>query len=103
LPGGAPAVWQRFPDDWREGQPTGVTDLPPPGRYAPVRGFGYLWATNAEVRARLGWALEPETGEAGGYRRFSKGFFLARPTIDRVYLVADDGILYDLVPRPTAE
>ncbi|MCU0492665.1 MAG: hypothetical protein MUD01_13820 [Chloroflexaceae bacterium] len=99
-PGNQPAVWQRFADEWREGQPTGVVDEPPPGRYAPVRGFGYLWATNAEVRAQLGWALAPEQGEAGGYRRFSKGFFLYRPAIDRVYLVTDDRLLWDVARVP---
>jgi hypothetical protein len=91
-------VWQQFPDLWSEGQPTGVVGTPPKGLYAPVRGFGYLWASNPEVRARLGWAIEPENGETGGYRQFSKGFMLYRPTTDRFYLVTEDGIVRD-VPR----
>jgi hypothetical protein len=97
-PGGEGLVWQRFPDLWREGEPTGVVDPPPPGRYAPQRGFGYLWANNAEVRAQLGWALEPEQGEPGGYRRFQRGFLLYRPTADRYFVVSDDGTIRD-VPR----
>jgi hypothetical protein len=50
------------------------------------------------VRARLGWAVEPEQGETGGYRQFSKGFMLYRPATDRFYLFTEDGIVRD-VPR----
>lgn len=89
---GSQSTWQRFDDQWHEGQPTGVTGTPPPGKYAPQRGFGLLWASNAEVRGRLGWALAPEQGETGGYRRFSKGFMLYRPSQDRYYLITDDGV-----------
>lgn len=91
-------VWQQFPDVWSEGQATGVVDGPPKGLYAPVRGFGYLWASNPEVRARLGWAIEPEAGETGGYRQFAKGFMLYRPSTDRLFLFTEDGTARD-VPR----
>lgn len=91
-------TWQRYADDWSEGQPTGVTDPPPAGLYAPDRGFGYLWAHNADVRARLGWATGPEQGETGGYRRFSYGFMLYRPSTDRVFIITDDGMARD-IPR----
>jgi hypothetical protein len=97
-PTGSGLTWQRFPDPWQEGQPTGVTGTPPAGRYAPQRGFGLLWASNAELRARLGWALDPEQGETGGYRRFWHGFLLYRPSADRFFIVLDDGTLYD-APR----
>jgi hypothetical protein len=96
--GGQELAWQRFLDPWREGQPTGVVDLPPAGRYAPQRGFGSLWAGNAQVRAQLGWALAPEQGETGGYRRFQRGFLLYRPAVDQFFVVSDDGLVRD-VPR----
>jgi len=78
----------------------GAEDDPPPaGRYAPHRGFGYLWASNAEVRAQLGWAIAPEQGETGGYRRFQRGFLLYRPAADRFFVVSDDGAIRDLPRR----
>ena len=89
-------AWQQFPDAWSEGQPTGVVDKPPPGLYAPARGFGFLWANNHEVRRRLGWAIEPEAAETGGYRRFANGFMLFRPSTDRLFLVTDDGAIRDV-------
>lgn len=91
-------IWQQFADVWGEGQPTGVVGTPPEGLYAPARGFGYLWATHADVRAQLGWAIEPEAGDTGGYRQFSKGFMLYRPAADRLFLVTEDGMARD-VPR----
>jgi hypothetical protein len=88
--------WQQFPDLWSEGQPTGVVGTPPEGRFAPIHGFGYLWATNRGVQERLGWAVEQEVGETGGYRQFAKGFMLYRPTTDRLYLFTVDGIVRDV-------
>jgi hypothetical protein len=35
---------------------------PPSGRYAPERGFGYLWLSNPDVRNGLGWATNLEQG-----------------------------------------
>jgi hypothetical protein len=99
-PGGAGLVWRRYWDEWREGTPTGVTETPPAGRLAPERGFGYLWATNAEVRAQLGWALAPEQGDTGGYRRFQRGFLLFRAAEERYYVVTDDGVVRDVPRQP---
>jgi len=43
-----------------------VAESPPDGRVEPVSGFGLVWrgevASSAGIRARLGWALEPEAG-----------------------------------------
>jgi hypothetical protein len=37
-------------------------DAPPPSSdvQQPVRGFGYLWVNNADIRTGLGWATAPE-------------------------------------------
>jgi hypothetical protein len=44
-----------------------VGENPPPGLYEPVSGFGLVWRGEVEgidpqVRARIGWATEPEFG-----------------------------------------
>lgn len=54
------ASWSLVIDSYVEGEPVGTSELPPPGRYAPVRGFGKLWRTNPQVRQALGWATTPE-------------------------------------------
>ncbi len=92
-------MWQRFADEWSEGVPTGIAEPPPAGLYAPERGFGYLWGRNADVRARLGWAIEPERGETGGYRRFQRGFLLSHPSTGRVFIVNDGGVAYYVARR----
>jgi hypothetical protein len=50
------------PDMWIEGESLNYPDLPPSGLFAPQRGFGKLWTTDATVRGRLGWATAPEQG-----------------------------------------
>ncbi len=53
-------TWQGFPDSYAEGEPQyfcGAKITPP----SPVRSFSKLWCGNANVKARLGNATEPET------------------------------------------
>ncbi len=56
-----------FADTWTDGEPDAVTETPPTGRYAPVRGFGKLWASEnsgndaTPLRQKVGWATAPET------------------------------------------
>jgi len=62
-------AWQRYDDTWTSEQPeTDPAIVPPEGFRQPIRGFGKLWRNNAEVRERLGWALEPERGFDGAYQ-----------------------------------
>src|SRR5262245_31588966 len=52
-----------YPDTWQEGMAeTDPSIIPPPGKFQPNRGGGYLWRTNAKVRNGLGWGIEPPTG-----------------------------------------
>lgn len=52
-----------FSDNFREGDPeSDPAIIPPDGRYQPVRGFGLVWRSDAEVRDGLGWATAPEFG-----------------------------------------
>ena len=50
-----------LPDQW-DGEPYGSTGSPPPGKVAPVRGFGWIWLQHDEIRQKLGWGLDEEKG-----------------------------------------
>jgi hypothetical protein len=54
--------YEPYDDTYQEGQPSDIEEVPPHGLFAPVRGFGKVWATLPWVRARLGWATGPESG-----------------------------------------
>lgn len=79
-------------DEWDGGE---ICDLgpPPEGRFHPVRGFGYLWCNNESVRARLGWALEPETA----YETVIQWTTMVR--YNHTYLRAVDGNVWHLLPE----
>jgi hypothetical protein len=53
--------WEQYADTWAEGETLSIGDQPPAGRTQPERGFGKVWATQAGVRDKLGWALSAET------------------------------------------
>jgi hypothetical protein len=94
--------WQIYIDSYVEGEPVGTDELPPPGKFSPVRGFGKLWRTVPEVRASLGWGSAPEQAESGAVLQFSgRGGFswmLHRAASNRVYILRADGPAAD-VPR----
>ncbi len=59
-------TWESYIDTWDESQPASDPGIvPPAGRYQPVRGIGKVWRENPNVRARLGWAYEPESAFTG--------------------------------------
>jgi hypothetical protein len=49
----------QFADTWNGAEYT-IDGTPPAGKYAPERGFGYLWTTQPSVRSSLGWGAAPE-------------------------------------------
>ena len=62
--------WIRVFDSFEDGDPErDETIIAPEGRFQPVRGFGQIWRTNDQVRERLGWAIEPESGYDGMLQR----------------------------------
>jgi hypothetical protein len=73
-------VWRSEPDRWREGAAL-PEQAPPPGRFAPQRGFGLLWSTDAALRSALGWATAPEQSERGDLQRFYVNSGVNRMTI----------------------
>lgn len=48
----------------------------PPGRVAPVRGFGWIWGTRPEVYDGLGWGLDEEKGICSLVQPFERGSIL---------------------------
>jgi hypothetical protein len=84
-------TWTMYIDTYVEGEPIGIDELPPPGKFAPVRGFRKLWRTVPEVRNALGWAISPEVADMGTVLQFSqaKGFswMIHRSSADMVYIL----------------
>ncbi len=58
----------RFRDTWQEGETVAIDETPPAGLYAPVRGFGKVWASDQGVRNGLGWATTLEQGYTMQYQ-----------------------------------
>jgi hypothetical protein len=85
-------VWRQFADTWDEDAPTPVpVGTPPPGYYAPVRGFGKIWHSDEAIRLALGWALEPEWNVTGAWQTFEHGQALW--VSDRIiYFMYSDGM-----------
>ena len=87
--------YETHADTWQEGDPVMIPGTPPPGLYAPVRGFGNLYASQPQIRERLGWATEEEDGYtmwvetiAGGSGRYpgiSTYFTLPDSTVVNLY------------------
>jgi photosystem II stability/assembly factor-like uncharacterized protein len=70
-------TWQVFDDTFREGEPESDATLrPPEGRQQPVRGFGKVWRTHPDVRARIGWATAREEGVTAQVQPFANGTML---------------------------
>jgi hypothetical protein len=88
--------YETYEDTWQEGDPIELPGTPPAGLYAPVRGFGKLYAGRPDLRERLGWATTLEGGYTmtvetvpGGSGRY--------PGIG-VYFTLPDGRAIELYP-----
>jgi len=90
----ADGSYETYEDTWHEGDPVEIPGSPPPGLYAPVRGFGNLYASQPDLRERLGWATAPEEGYTmrvetipGGSGRYpATSVYFTLPNSDRVNL-----------------
>jgi len=71
-------TYQRFDDNYVEGQPNVCSPTPPQGLLLPVRGFNKVWCegTGARVRERLGFAKAPEAGGDGAWQLFDRGLMV---------------------------
>ena len=69
--------WERYPDAFEEGMAERDPAISPPGgKLQPERGFGKVWREQPEVRARIGWALAPETPADVQVHPFERGVML---------------------------
>lgn len=82
-------TYQRFDDTWTEGvDPADTGEAPPPGRKAPIRGFGKVWHNNPAAHNGLGWALGDEAGTSAQIQRFERGEMLYVASTNQTYILA---------------
>lgn len=83
-------TFQRFTDTWQAGiDPDEPNVTPPAGRYAPRRGFGKVWFENADVRTRIGWAIQDrEQARRADYQILEYGLMV------RIYEPGTAGVVY---------
>jgi hypothetical protein len=84
--GGAPSYiyvflntgrYQRYDDTFNAAvDPVSGGEAPPAGLIEPVRGFGKVWRSFADVRANIGWALGGENAGQATYQPFERGLLL---------------------------
>ena len=75
------------PDQWADGMPESDASFSPPGGLLqPVRGFGYVWRNNQQIRDTLGWALAGETPYQGTWQDFERGWLMTGGD-NRVYVL----------------
>lgn len=80
-------TYQRYDDTWVENvDPATGSDVPPPGKAAPVRGFGKVWRSNLPVKSGLGWANGAEAGTSGQIERFERGEMLFVAGLGQTYV-----------------
>lgn len=77
----ASGEWLRVEQGW-DGQEIPSRGEPPPGLLAPVRGFGYTWATRDDLFQRLGWATAEEKGFCVKVQPFEQGDMLQSSTVE---------------------
>jgi len=75
--GAASDSFWRVADTWNDSLPASDPGLnAPSGLSQPVRGFGYAWRNNPQIRGSLGWALGGEQQYGGAWQDFEHGFML---------------------------
>ena len=86
--GAATDTFWRFPDNWNDSIPPSDPNLvPPTGLIQPIRGFGYVWRSNANVRNGLGWATANEQPYQATWQVFEHG-----------WMMTGTGVVFALVP-----
>lgn len=83
-------TFQHFSDTWQSGvDPEAPAVTPPAGRYVPRRGFGKVWFENADVRNKIGWAIEErERARRADYQILEHGLMV------RIYEPGTAGVVY---------
>lgn len=84
----AGALWMRYEDYWKEGDPEySCPQATPP--LGPKRGFGLVWCKYA--RDFVSAPLEEEWSEPGGYQNFEGGIMLWIPKDGGIYVLFNKG------------
>jgi hypothetical protein len=75
--GASTDTFWRFPDNWDESLPASdPSQVAPAGLIQPIRGFGYVWRSNATVKNSVGWALAPEQPFTSMWQDFERGWLM---------------------------
>jgi hypothetical protein len=83
-------AYLRFDDNWTEGvDPVDPGEAAPPGKKAPIRGFGKVWKNNPTARNGLGWAVGDEAGTGAQIQRFERGEMLYLAALNQLYIFVD--------------
>lgn len=87
-------AWSTYPNNYSDGEELPPLE-PPPGLYAPVRGFGKLWRSYPSISDAVGWGTAPEAAMTGVYQRFEGGTLLYSQAVNghaaRIYALFGDG------------
>lgn len=68
--------WQATADVWAGSTMQGSRGTPPPERFAPDRGIGFVWERDEQIFTQLGWALDRERGTCTILQEFENGEML---------------------------
>lgn len=86
--------FRRFDDTFVSGvDPESGGEIPPQGLLEPVRGFGKVWRSNADVRALIGWATQPERGDTASLQAFDRGRAIYLAGYGQTHFLFDDATL----------
>jgi DNA-binding beta-propeller fold protein YncE len=89
----ADGSWADYADTWTAEQPESDPGIvPPQGLVQPKRGFGKVWRTEPDVRARIGWAMQEEKGLRSAVQAYEHG-----------QLIQVEGVTYALYLTGTAK
>jgi hypothetical protein len=85
-------LFTRYDDTYNAAiDPASGGETPPPGLIEPVRGFGKVWRTFAEVHA-LGWATSDEAGGQSTAQIFERGQMVYLPQRGMIFvLITNNG------------
>lgn len=92
-------TYERFPDNYVEGETYAYPSEAPEGYVAPIRGFGKVWVNSQNAQANLGWALEAEIGYSPMVQSIAYGQVGLASSVD--YLTLPDGAWVGLYPDGT--
>jgi hypothetical protein len=96
---GSPTVGASHQDTWDESQPSDTGYTAPAGLYAPIRGFGKIWAGSKFVRQDMGWATEPEQAARANIQLYSSGAVVLTLDGTTFYYLGKDSQFAGLIQR----